>query len=100
METFLSHPDVVGPEPAGSKKTFGSSTLRVKGKIFAMLVDDALVVKLPQNVVDELVDAGAGQRFDSRKGQPMKEWLQVDPTAEERWLPLAEEALEFVGSKG
>ena len=30
----------------------------------------------------------------------MKEWLTVGPAFDERWLPLAAEALEFVGSKG
>ena len=32
--------------------------LRVSGKIFAMLVRDELVVKLPKDRVDELIDAG------------------------------------------
>lgn len=30
----------------------------------------------------------------------MKEWLTVGPALDVRWVPLAAEALEFVGSKG
>jgi TfoX/Sxy family transcriptional regulator of competence genes len=101
VETFLGNPDVIPPaESHSSKKTFGSSTLRFKGKIFAMLVDEALVVKLPRKRVDALIELGAGQRFDGGKGQLLKEWLRVEPSAEERWLPLTQEALEFVGDKG
>jgi TfoX/Sxy family transcriptional regulator of competence genes len=85
-----------GDEPQ-RRNRFGSSALKVHGKIFAMLVRDALVVKLPRQRVDALVAAGEGQRFDPRHdGRVMKEWLIVEPAFSERWLPLAREALEFV----
>jgi hypothetical protein len=38
--------------------------LNVNGKIFAMLVKDNLVVKLPRQRVDELVGARKGGFFD------------------------------------
>jgi hypothetical protein len=44
-----------------------------------------------------LVTAGEGVRFDANKGTPMKEWFALDPASEQAWLPLAQEALEFVG---
>jgi hypothetical protein len=101
VETFRSNPAVLPPaESDASKKTFGSTTLRVKGKIFAMLVDEALMVKLAQRRVDELIESGVGRRFDGGKGQPMKEWLRLEETADRYWLPLANEALVFVSSKG
>ncbi len=69
-------------------------------KIFAMLVKGKLVVKLPKPRVDALVASGDGERFDPRHdGRLMKEWLSVEPTSEEEWLPLAREAMEFVTSK-
>jgi hypothetical protein len=77
---------------------FGTNQgLRVSGKIFAMLVGGELVVKLPRDRVDELVDAGAARRFDAGKGRPMKEWASVPASASRRWRGLVEEARTFVG---
>ena len=77
---------------------FGANEgLRVSGKIFAMLVRGELVVKLPRDRVDELVDAGAARRFDAGKGRPMKEWASVPASASRRWRGLVEEARTFVG---
>ncbi len=78
---------------------FGASSLKVGGRIFAMLASgDRFVVKLPRQRVDALVADGQGERFDPRRnGKVMKEWFVVG--SENRWLPLAQEALEFVASK-
>jgi TfoX/Sxy family transcriptional regulator of competence genes len=81
------------------RKGFGSSGLWIGGKLFVMLVKGRLVVKLPRRRVEELIAAGEGEPFDPGHGRLMKEWLTVAPTSEERWLPLANEALEFVASK-
>jgi len=82
------------------KKGFGSSALQVGGKIFAMLATNTLVVKLPRQRVDALVASGDGTRFDPRRdGRLMKEWLAVEPTSDQEWLPLAREAMEFVAPK-
>ena len=79
---------------------FGNNEgLRISGKIFAMLVRGELVVKLPKDRVDELVDARVAARFDAGKGRPMKEWASVPPTASRRWQALVEEARAFVGSR-
>ena len=71
--------------------------LRIGGKIFAMLVQGELVVKLPRDRVDELVDAGFAVRFDAGKGRPMREWASVGPGASRRWRGLVEEGRTFVG---
>ena len=91
--------DTTDATEAAGRKGFGSDALWVAGRIFVMLSRGRLVVKLPRQRVDALVAAGEGQRFDPGHGRLMKEWLSVDPGLEERWLPLAREALEFVGSK-
>lgn len=84
----------------GAERRFGSAALKVDNRIFAMLSGDRLVVKLPRKRVDELVDAGAGDRFDPRKdGRLMKEWLVLDPSSDLEWLALAKEALAFVGAR-
>lgn len=78
-------------------KGFGSSgQLKVNGKIFAMLVRGALVLKLRRDRVTGLVEAGDGDYFDAGKGRPMREWFVLSPASSRRWLPLAQEALNFV----
>jgi TfoX/Sxy family transcriptional regulator of competence genes len=78
---------------------FGSSPgLRVGGKIFAMLVRDQLVVKLPKIRVDELVASGTAERFDRGNGQLMKEWAATSTGQERELNQLMTEALEFVRS--
>lgn len=95
VDELVSHPEVTPPLPGGR---FGMSGLKVKGKIFAMLNGEGLVVKLPKAQVDALVEAGVGERFDPRRdGRVMKEWLVVGTEAD--WLALAREALEFVGGE-
>ncbi len=97
VEEFLGIPDITPPSEG---KGFGSSGLKVHNKIFAVLVSGKLVVKLPKPRVDALVAAGDGERFDPRHdGRPMKEWVVVEPTSKEGWLPLAREALRFVASQ-
>ncbi|HEX6488250.1 MAG TPA: hypothetical protein VF137_05160 [Candidatus Dormibacteraeota bacterium] len=76
---------------------FGSSgQLKVRGRIFAMLVRGELVLKLPRDRVEDLVATGQGRYFDAGKGKPMREWFVLSPESAVRWAPLAEEALVFV----
>jgi hypothetical protein len=97
VEALLSNPDVTPPSDG---KRFGSSGLKIHNKISAMLVGGKLVVKLPKPRVDALIACGDGERFDPRRdGRLMKEWLSLEPTSEEEWLPLAREAMEFVASQ-
>lgn len=79
-------------------RMFGSPGLKVRGKVFAILVKGRLVVKLPQERVDGLVASGKGEHFDPGHGRLMKEWVAVDPAAKATWLELAKEAREFVAS--
>jgi len=76
-------------------KGFGSSALKVGGKIFAMMSSKGeFDVKLSKARVDELVRDAAGSYFDPGRGRLMKEWLAVS-AGPKRWLPLAKEALAF-----
>lgn len=101
VEELLGNPGVTPPlDGSQVKKRFGSSELKVNNKIFAMLVRGRLVVKLPKLRVDMLVASGAGERFDPRHdGRLMKEWITLEQTSAEDWLPLAREAMEFVAAK-
>jgi hypothetical protein len=84
-----------GVTPPRGGSGFGRSALRYQGKIFAMQVRGALVLKLPADRVEALVRAGEGGYFDANKGTPMREWLSLDPRSALPWLPLATEALDF-----
>jgi hypothetical protein len=88
---------IPGVTPPRQGRGFGSHAVRIRSKIFAMLVRGRLVVKLPEARVDALVAGGDGIHFDANKGTPMKEWLSLDPDSAVAWLPLAREALDFVG---
>jgi YjbR len=83
-------------EPGVDEGTgFGSNPgLRVGGKIFAMVVDGRLVVKLPAERVSALTEAGGAQAFVIGK-RTMREWVSVEPGAHD-WSGLSREALEFV----
>jgi hypothetical protein len=92
---------VTHSDEAGSRRGFGASALKFDNRIFAMLASgDRFVVKLPRERVEDLVNAGDGEPFDPRRnGRLMKEWLVVGAGLEERWLPLAREALEYAAAK-
>jgi hypothetical protein len=82
------------------KRMFSSSNvLSVNGKIFAMLTDGNLVVKLPKGRVDEIVGGGHGEQFDPGHGRKMKEWVTVGAEGGD-WIALAKEAHQFVSSAG
>jgi hypothetical protein len=94
VKAFTGRPRVTNVDEGGG---FGSrGQLKVDGRIFAMLVRGELVVKLPRGRVDELVDARHGRRFDAGKGKPMREWFALASTSRQAWLPLAQEAFDFV----
>src|SRR5215831_2817906 len=82
-KAFVGQP---GVEPPGAGKGFGSAALKVHGKIFAMLVEGKLVLKLPKARVASLKAAGQGESFEPRHdGRPMKEWVVLAATSLEDW---------------
>jgi hypothetical protein len=91
--------DAEGVTPPRGGGGFGRSALRYRGKIFAMHVRGALVVKLPEDRVVGLVTAGHGAHFDANKGIPMREWFAADPNCSVSWSDLAAEALAFARSR-
>lgn len=99
VDEFRAEKSVTLPsEEGGRKKGFGSSGLRVKGKVFSMLsLDNSFVLKLPRDRVDVLVSSGDGDRFDPRRnGRVMQEWIVMRPGSGAKWLQLAREARNFV----
>lgn len=96
-QALLAEPNVTRESSDGQRRGgFGSSALKVDGRIFALLSGGHLVVKLPRHEVDALVTLGEGERFAAGKGRPMREWLVVGSQSEYQWLRFAREALAFV----
>lgn len=92
VKAFLRKPGVTQ-----EGKGFGSTSLKVGGKIFALFSSRReFVVKLPKRRVDELIAAGAGHQFDPGHGRLMKEWLALGPSSSQDWTRLADEALRYV----
>ncbi|HEX2361174.1 MAG TPA: hypothetical protein VHI11_03780 [Jiangellaceae bacterium] len=80
---------------------FGKSEgLRVSGKVYAMFIQDELVVKLPKNRVDELISEGDGRRFEPGRGRIMKEWAVLPPPVMDDWSALVAEARTYVNPGG
>ena len=86
VAAFTDDPDVSRGRMFGS-----SSVLTVNGRIFAMLVKQRFVAKLPRERVDELVSGGRGEYFDPGYGRLMKEWVAIDAEMA-AWVELACEA--------
>jgi hypothetical protein len=97
IDEFLAEPGVTPPDRG---RGFGRGAVRFNGKIVFMFVRGQLVLKLPQQRVDDLVADGHGARFDANKGTPMREWLALYPGSDLDWPQLAREALGFARSKG
>ena len=91
---FVGDPDV------STGTGFGSAPgLRVGGKIFAMLVQHRLVVRVPRTPVNQLVTSGDGERFDPGHGRIMKEWVAVPAESSVDWTELSMDAVAYVGRR-
>lgn len=81
----------------GKGKGFGSSGLKVNGRLFALMSSRGLfVAKLPRERVEALTAQRKGRPFDPGHGRLMKEWIELDG-GEASWVGLAREARAFVG---
>jgi hypothetical protein len=79
---------------------FGRSDgLRVRGKIYAIRSDDGLILKLPAERVQELIDTGTGNAWGPGPGRIMREWVAIPGTRHADWAALTRDARAFVGSR-
>ena len=85
-----------GVEVGAARRGFGSGTLQVGGRIFAMISHGRLVLKLPRDRVADLIAAGTGTPFDAGKGKPLAEWLVLNDADDATLRDLAREAAIFV----
>ena len=88
-ERLLSeHPDVRGG------RMFASEGLKTGDRFFAMVSKGDLVLKLPEDRVDELVAGGAAPFKVG--GRRMREWVRVQPQDTRACADLMREARAFV----
>ena len=76
----------------GSRRGFGTGALQVEGRIFAMLSQGRVVVKLPGERVAALIREQDGAAFDAGKGKPLREWVVLTERSRAQWLALVREA--------
>lgn len=88
------------PGTATRSTMMGLPCLRVSGRFFASFDrrTTALVVKLPEARVSELIQSGEGNPF-APSGRPFREWASISSDRSEIWFPLLHEALAFVAAQ-
>lgn len=89
----------IGSNIPGAEKSqmFGKPCFKVNGKAFVSLFENCMVFKLPKTALSQTLDLTGSELFDpSKKGRPMKEWVQVQYAQKDVWSDLAEKAFEYV----
>lgn len=86
-------------ERAGVSRStmMGLPCLRIDGRFFASFDRSTgdLLVKLPEDRVDQLVAAGRAHAF-APAGRRFREWAAVEPARRRSWPSLLDAALAFV----
>ena len=77
---------------------FGMPTMKVGGKAFAGLYDEAMVFKLTGEAHKRALAMKGAHLFDPMDGRPMKEWVVVPASGAKEWQSLAKDALAYVSS--
>lgn len=86
--------NIKGAEPG---QLFGKPCFKVKGKAFVCLFESCMVFKLPGNAHGQALNLDGSQLFDpSKKGRPMKEWVQVEYAHGSKWNDFAKAAFGYV----
>ena len=86
-------------DPAVGRSTMmGHPCVRRAGRFFASFDPkaDCLVVKLPAERVEALIDDGLGEPF-APNGKVFREWVSVPKPEPSGWARLLAEALDFAG---
>jgi TfoX/Sxy family transcriptional regulator of competence genes len=86
-------------DPAVGRSTMmGHPCVRRAGRFFASFdpKGDCLVVKLPADRVEALIDKGTGEPF-TPNGKVFREWVSIPEPDPSGWARLLAEALDFAG---
>ena len=88
---------LLGRTDVSRSTMMGFPCLRIRGQFFASVdrTTGALLVKLPEARVEQLVDAGRAEPF-APAGRRFREWASIPYERARTWNRLLEEALDFV----
>ena len=87
--------DYLGRDGVSYGRIWHNDGLKVNGKIFAMVVRDQLVVKVPAAQARQLCESGEGIAFEPRPGRPMKEWVVIGSAERALWRDLLTNAYAY-----
>ena len=86
-------------DSAVAGKLFGKLCYKIEKKAFCCFFEKSMVFKLNGETHQEALSLDGSELFDpSKKGRPMKEWVQVPFDYQDRWKEFAEAAAEYVGN--
>ncbi len=80
---------------AVSSQMFGMPVLKIRGKAFTGLLEDALVFKLNGEAHTQAIALTGAKLFEPMLGRPMKEWVVVPVKNATHWAQLAKDAMEY-----
>jgi hypothetical protein len=77
----------------------GGPCVRAKGEFVSMPhhKGPGIVVKLPRETVDSMIDSGDGQPF-APAGKVFGEWVLIEAHDEDRWRELIRDSVLFVAT--
>ncbi len=78
-------------------KVFGFAALKIYGKVFAIVADGCLVVKLAPERIAELIAQGQGQTFVGY-GKVMRGWIQITTADDDARIRFAEESRAYIAA--
>lgn len=91
--------DLQATRDAVSGQMFGKRCLKLGGKAFVCLFEEAMVFKLTGAQHAAAIALPGAKLFDpSGRNRPMKEWVQVPFDSAAEWTSLAEQAVQYAGA--
>jgi hypothetical protein len=75
---------------------FGMPSLKINGKAFAGLYNDAMVFKLSGEPHKKAPAEPGAKLFEPMTERPMKEWVEIPFSSSKKWESFVKEALGYV----
>src|SRR5438874_6684296 len=98
-EQYRNVAEALADDGAVMSQMFGMPSLKIKGKAFAGLYEDAMVFKLTGEPHKQALTERGAKLFEPMARRPMKEWVQVPATSSKKWKGYAEQAMQYVSGK-